>query len=315
MVAVWWWLGRLEGRVDWLKVEGSPHATVGEPLPIRVHIAGLTGPSYLCADLHWANTHDTSNGYLASGGAKRVGKEGGSFDFEIRVQATNGLRFVNGIIYLSPTGDWNDRTFAAATGLIPVTSGQNSSASKLVRLPVQLLEDNAQGKIQATTIPRLMIGFLLLASAVVAWVNCRFVASSLERSDEKHRRWQVVAAALTLACIWELFGLENWVGNHARALAHAGDVYYSRAVFQKALISATLAATFVFLCFLWRKRGAYQLLLVFFGLYLAISAVNLLSFHSIDKYADLSWHGVTLIEALKFVCAAVILKGVWQARH
>jgi hypothetical protein len=181
-------------------------------------------------------------------------------------------------------------------------------------LPVRLLEDHARDNVRPTAIPRLLTALLLLASSLVAWVICGSVASEPGSSTRRLRRWQVLATALTLACIWELFGLENWVWMHVRALARAGDVYYSRAFFQKAIISVTIAATFVFLCLLWRKRRPYQALLVFFGLYLAISAVNLLSFHSIDKYAGLSWLGVTLVEALKFVCATATLKGVWQAR-
>jgi hypothetical protein len=112
-----------------------------------------------------------------------------------------------------------------------------------------------------------------------------------------------------------LFGLESWVEVHVRALARAGDVYHSRAVFQKAVISVTSAAAIVGLCLLWRKRKAHKFVLVFFGLYLAISVVNLLSWHAIDKYAGLSWLGVSLVEALKAVCAAATLKGVWQARQ
>jgi hypothetical protein len=43
--------------------------------------------------------------------------------------------------------------------------------------------------------------------------------------------------------------------------------------------------------------------------------VNLLSLHAIDKFAGLSCLGVSLVEALKFVCAAATLKGVWQVRQ
>lgn len=282
---------------------------------MHIHIAGLREPSQLCADLHWANVHDTSNGYLASGGATPVGRQGGSYDLEIRVRATNGLHFVHGIIFLSPTGEWSNHTFAATTDLIPVTSGPDGREPELVRLPVRLLEDHARDRVRPTAIPRLMTALLLLASSVVAWVICGSVASQPGGSNRRLRRWQVMAAALTLACIWELFGLENWVWMHVRALARAGDVYYSRALFQKAIISVTIAATFVFLCLMWRKQRSHPVLLVFFGLYLAISVVNLLSFHSMDNIARLSWLGITLVESLKLVCAAATLKGVWQARQ
>jgi len=314
-VIVWWALGRLDLGVTWLTVEAPRHAVAGRLLPMHIQIAGLQEPSQLCADLHWAKARDTSNGYLASDGAKPVGRQGGSFDFEIMVRPTNDLHFVHGIIYLSPDGDWNNHTFAATTDLIPVTSGVNGKATKLVRLPVRPLEAHARDTVRRTAIPRLITAMLFLVSSVIAWVICGSVAGESGRSNRRLRRWQVLAAALTLACIWELFGLENWVWIHVRALARAGDVYYSRAVFQKTIISVTIAATFVGLCVLWRKRRAHQFVVVFFGLYLAISVVNLLSLHAIDKYAGLSWLGVSLVEALKIVCAAATLKGVWQARR
>ncbi|MBE0544538.1 MAG: hypothetical protein IH623_24635 [Verrucomicrobia bacterium] len=315
MAAAWWWLDHLGDGAKWLRVEVARHAVVGEPLPVRIHLAGLTEATYLCADLHWTNMRDASNGYLASGGAKPVGREGGSFDFEIMVHATNGLRFVNVIIFLSPTGAWHDHTFAAATGLIPVASSHADGTPKMSRVPVHLLEDHGRENVRPTAIPGLIRGLLLLASAMIAWVTCRSLSRAPTSSHHRLRRWQALAAALTLACVWELLALENWVGMHLRALAHAGDVYHARSFFQRAIISVTLAATMVLLCFGWRKQRSEQVMLNFFGLYLVISAINLLSFHSLDKYAGISWLGVTLIEALKFVCAGATLRAVWQARR
>jgi hypothetical protein len=51
-------------------------------------------------------------------------------------------------------------------------------------------------------------------------------------------------------------------------------------------------------------------LLVGFGLYLGISVVNLVSLHVIDQIADLSWHGLSLVQALKLGCTAMTLGGV-----
>lgn len=172
MVGAWWWLDYLGDGVKWLRVEATRHAVVGEPLTVRIHLAGLTEATYLCADLHWTNRRDASNGYLTSGGAKPVGREGGSFDFEIMVHATNGLRFVNVIIFLSQTGDWHDHTFAAATGLIPVASSHADGTPELSRVPIHLLEDSGRDDLRSTEIPRLITALLLLGSAVIAWLTC-----------------------------------------------------------------------------------------------------------------------------------------------
>ena len=104
-------------------------------------------------------------------------------------------------------------------------------------------------------------------------------------------------------------------GAEARAWARAEDVYHPRALFQKGAISLTFATMLVFLGLVWHQRKPHQLALFFFGLYLAISIVNLLSFHSIDNYAGRSWHGITLVAALKFVCVAATLHSVFRARR
>jgi hypothetical protein len=86
-------------------------------------------------------------------------------------------------------------------------------------------------------------------------------------------------------------------------------------VFQKVVISVAVAATVLLLPFIRRARSSHRLVLVSFALYLAISAVNLVSLHTIDKVADLPWHGVNLVQALKFACAAMTLLGVGRLRR
>jgi hypothetical protein len=104
-VAVWWGLDHWERRAAWLRVEAPRHAVAGQTLPLRVRLARLAEPARLCADLHWGTTRDTSMGYLATGGSKTVGKEGGTFDFEIKIPPARGVRFVTGILFLSRTGN------------------------------------------------------------------------------------------------------------------------------------------------------------------------------------------------------------------
>jgi hypothetical protein len=125
----------------------------------------------------------------------------------------------------------------------------------------------------------------------------------------------VLVVLLALACLWELFGLESWLGNQVRSMARARDFYYPRAVLQKVVISVAVAATVLLLPFVRRVRSSRRLVLVSFALYLAISAANLVSLHAIDKVADLSWHGVSLVQALKLGCAAMTLLGVRRMRR
>ena len=250
-------------------------------------------------------------GYLATGGSKAVGKEGGTFDFAIIVPPTKGLRFVTGIIFLSRTGSWHDHTLVAGTEVIPVSSNTvDKVESRLEQLRLQSPGDDAQVHPRPATFPRLLTALLFLAATVTARGAGQSPAGSGGQPGPEARWWQVLVVLLALACLWEFFGLESWLGAQARAMARARDLYYPRAVFQKVAISVAVAATAACLLFVRRARSSRRLLLVCFGLYIGISIVNLVSLHVIDKVADLSWHGLTLVQTLKLGCAAMTLRGV-----
>jgi hypothetical protein len=163
--------------------------------------------------------------------------------------------------------------------------------------------------------PRWLTALLFLAAMVVAWGAGESPEGSNGEPGLGKRWWQGLAVLLAMACLWELFGLESRLTAQARAIARAGDFYYSRIVLQKVVISVAVTATAVLLLLVRRVRTSRRLLLISFGLYLGISAVNLVSWHVIDKVADLSWHGLTLVQALKLGCAATILRGVVSARR
>jgi hypothetical protein len=306
--AVWWGLDHWERPAAWLRVEAPRRAVAGQTLPLLVHLAPLTEPSRLCADLHWGTTRDTSMGYLGTGGSKAVGKEGGTFDFEIRIPPAQGMRFITGILFLSPTGSWKNHTRVAATEVIPVSSNtMDKVETRLEPLRVQPPGDATTDHPRSAAAPRWLTALLFLFAAVAAWGGSPSADGSSGVPDHGSRWWQVLAVAMALACLWELFGLESWLGAQARAMARAEDFYYPRAVFQKVVISVAIAATILFFLFIRRISGSHRLLLASFALYLAISAVNLVSWHPIDMVADLSWHGLTLVQALKLGCAALTL--------
>lgn len=306
--AVWWGLDHWERPAAWLRVEAPRRAVAGQTLPLRVHLAPLAEPARLCADLHWGTTRDTSMGYLGTGGSKTVGKEGGTFDFEMRIPPAQGVRFVTGILFLSPTGRWDDHTLVAATEVIPVSSNTADKVeTRLEPLRVQPPGDAKTEHPRPAAAQRWLTALLLLVAAVAAWGGGPSAGGSSGGPGHGNRWWQVLAVAMALASLWELFGLESWLGAQARAMARAEDLYYPRAVFQKVVISVTIAATILFFLFIRRVSSSHRLLLASFALYLAISGVNLVSWHPIDRIADLSSHGFTLVQALKLGCAALTL--------
>jgi len=308
---IWWGLDHVEHRAGWLRVEAPRRAIEGQPFPFCVHLAPPAEPGFLCADLHWGATRDSPMQHLGSGDPKAVGKEGGTFDFEVVVPPKEGMRFVMGVIYFSQTGSWSDHKLAATTEVIPVV--RESAVPEPIRLaPLRLQppSDASSSHPPAAYAPRFLTGLLLLVAMIAAWSVGPSTKAPDVRAGPETRWWLALAVLLALASLWELFGLENWLGERARAMARAGDFYYSRALVQKLVISAAVAAMVLLLPFIQRTRSSNRLVLVAFALYVAISAVNLVSLHAIDKVADLSWHGMSLVQALKLGCSAMIVQGV-----
>ena len=287
---------------------------VGESVQLRVHLTRAEPEALLCADLHWASDRNTPEGFLAAGDSKAAVKSGGTFDFRIPVPARENLRFVNGIIYLSPDGQWSHHTFVATTDLIPITLTRADQAPVLVRWPLrQLAEDFDRINPTKSPVLRWAVGLAwLLAAAVLVRRLQR--ARNVPAPGTMISRWGLLlAAGFALAGVWELAGLENLLGHQARSLARAEDLYYPRAIFQKLVIAVTIAAALVGLALAWRKCVARPWLLGL-GLYLTVTLVNLLSLHVVDQFAGRAWHGVVFVDAIKLLCAVTALVSLLRTK-
>jgi hypothetical protein len=252
--------------------------------------------------------------YLATGGSKAVRKEGGTFDFTIPVPPSEGMRFVMAVIFFGRTGNWGDHRLAANTELIPVLS--ETAAGELMRLePVRLQapSDFSEGHPRPATGPRVLTGLVFLVALLAGLGLARPINTSCGTPSEGTRRWRMLLVLMGLACLWEVFGLESWLGEQARRVARSEDWYYPRAALQKVVISLAIAAMMLLLLLMRRAHPSRRLLLVSFVVYVAIALVNLVSLHAIDRVADLAWHGLTFVQGLKLACAALVLYGVRRA--
>jgi hypothetical protein len=118
---------RVRNQPRWLTVEASPLAVVGRPVDLRVTLQDLPGPEMIVCGLRWTAADRRVTGGLASAGPARETRGGETIDFRIEVRDREEMRFVSAVIYLSPTGRWQDRTRGASTELIPVSRGGDAA--------------------------------------------------------------------------------------------------------------------------------------------------------------------------------------------
>lgn len=307
--SVWLGLDRLDNKVDWLTLEGPPHVELGTTTSFRVQTARFLTNGFLCVDLHWASDRNTPQGFLSAGAAQAIHQTNRNFDFQILLPARDQLRFVTTILYHTPDGSWSNHTFAATTALIPVLPTGERQASELVRLPLYQLEEGRQPAAPTKfSLLRWLTGVIWLCGAAMLVRQIRRNPIQPTHPSSSKRGWMVLAVGLALAGAWELAGLENTLGNWARSVARAEDIYYPRAGFQKIVISVVIALVLVGV--FWRRQSL-SLLPLGFGLYLALALINLLSLHAVDRLATIAWHGLVLVDGLKFLCAAVTIYGLY----
>ena len=108
-------------------------------------------------------------------------------------------------------------------------------------------------------------------------------------------------------------GVVGHLAAWGRRLAEEGNLYDLRKPFQKALIAAVAAAAMgLFLLFIraLKKLGSHIFLWwVGMGLaaYLSASFISVLSFHAVDVVGDMTWHGLSPVDAARGAGALVSL--------
>jgi hypothetical protein len=123
----WFLIGLVhEPYAQWCTVSYPRQALINEKMPVRVYYRNITVETKLGMDLHWYEKHRRWRGFLSSAELYPTVHGSGEYTFLTRVEGRSDLKFVSIILFLSPTGNWNDRIKAAHTDIIPVRTSKNN---------------------------------------------------------------------------------------------------------------------------------------------------------------------------------------------
>ena len=316
----------------------------GRPLQVTVHYEGLAadrlGGYVLSADLHWRAKGREGRGYMGSGkDASGVGTKG-SRDFSIEVKDLPGLESVTVVVYLSPTGKWNDRVLAARTQPIRVDPSryEKRSAEKRRDYRCYVIGKGEDTPGRAETIaapasppekppssdfskaplrralPSIISGALCLVCALLLRNRRRIHGYEAAGHRSVAFAWWTAAFFLLLQGIASATSLHPGITALWRALFRARGWYPYRDVLQRGLIGGIACGWAFFLGFWFelrrksaRTRGTTFEWVAFFGVLVLASfqAARALSYHYVDAALSFELPGASVGGAVSFALTCV----------
>lgn len=316
---------RMRNRPGWLTVEASPLAVVGQPFELRVALEDLPGPENIVCGLRWTASDRRISGGLASAGPARETRGGETLVFRVGVKDNEEMRFVAAIIYLSPTGRWQDRTRGAATELIPVrpagSKGEVPPPRVLAISPTSTPEEEARrdpgreargGALNGLLRPLLVL-VLVAAGALCAVLAVRQDRGRAQGGPLARPAWSGLALLMLLFGFLEAFDVPGRMTEWARLASMERNVYELRRPVQGAVAVAAAAGVAYLLLYLIKaaskSRDRRWLLVAGIGVivYLSLTLVGMLSFHPVDVLRRMSLAGVSPFHAARGAGAALSL--------
>jgi hypothetical protein len=296
-------------QAAWLRVEAPPHALVGQMLAVRVTLSEPAPDGWLVVDLHAMSTRREPLGFLSSSSPQPVAQTTRSYTFEAPVVAADDLGHVQAIVFLSPSGRWEDRLRFAATAAIPVESKRTTE--RLEPIPVYDRVEEVASLPAASPAMRASIAALwLLVGLVLCWTWIRPPAREARSTDSARHRSGWLALACAAAAVWELSNAETGLANHARAFAFEHRLYYERRTVQEWITVAVVMGTVALAAIRLRpSRDGRGLLPAALWLYAGISLTTLLSLHELDRLLAASVLSVPLVQVAKLAAALTGLIG------
>jgi hypothetical protein len=329
--AVWAFLNLFhDPYADWLTVETPRFAVAGRTLDVRITLGNVPEPSILVADLYFLAKNHKAIGSIRSADPSPSVRSGGVYSFKFDVTEIEKLALVQLVIYLSPNGRWRARTNGASSEPIPVErlNGRDGSPRlKRVRVFAMQNAPNLETPFQPGGRPhepevlpnslapiQLVLLALLVSGGLACLANAaRRRSGRISGARGEWRFWFGAAAVLFLAVFWEAFHVSGRLSIWGRKMIEGMDIYYARQSYQRTLLALIAAGSACLLILtagaIARKRVPPHLTAVgaLLAFYLGGSLAGALSFHYVDVLRGVVVAGISVVDAVKAICAGAVL--------
>lgn len=313
----WVLITRASDRSRWLQVEIPAQIVTGSSAQVVLTLNAPLPTGFLGIDLHWKHAGREPRGTLSTARAQLIRPDQRDYRFDLPVPARPSLDFVYGVIYVSPTVRWSDRTRACLTEPVAVSPTLDPAKTGKRRTIVahdQLLRPPP--KRQDSQFVRWISVLLWSLAGFWCW-RARLPAPGTDPSPANPltARWTWLALACVLAAVWEASAAESGLGDLLRRLAISRGWYGSRRHLQEVLTGIVLAISLVTAVVALRRDHAQPVSLVFSSVdaYWGISAISFISLHDADAWLATPVFSLPVVQVVKLAAALVAVSGTARA--
>lgn len=303
----WVLVRRASRQSEWLRAEVSAQVAAGGRFAVNLTLTDPRPGQLLRVDLHWKDGQRQSRGMLSTVGAQPIRAGVRDYRFDLPVPAREGAAYLYGVVFVSPTGRWSDRTHTAL--LEPIAVSPILDAEKAGRMRRIAAHDQSPGpppKRQDSRVVRWANALFLTLAAILCWqARRREGGESGGAAGLVAVRWTGLALACALAAGWEASAVDAALGDALRQLAMARGWYDGRRHLQEVLTGIVIAASVVGAVVALRRDHAQPASLVFSGVdaYWGIAAVSFISLHDADAWLATPVAGVPVVQVGKGAAA------------
>ncbi|HOK04530.1 MAG TPA: sugar-binding protein [Victivallales bacterium] len=119
---------------DWCTVTCPKIMQIGQTISVKVELKGVNAPTTISTHLHYKKTGGEYGGMFAYAPPQQVKEANGTFTFKFKIGVKPDLESAHPMIFLSPTGNWNDKTANVLGPDIPLSNvnSDGSSSKELI---------------------------------------------------------------------------------------------------------------------------------------------------------------------------------------
>jgi hypothetical protein len=313
----WVLITRASDRTRWLQVEMPTQIVSGGRAQVTLTLEAPPPAGLLCADLHWKNARKESRSTLSTSRPQAIRAGQTTYRFDLPVPSRPGLAYVYGVIYVTPTGQWRDRTRACTTDPVAVSATLNPASAS--QQQVIAAHDQPLGpppKRQDSQLVRWTSALLWALTGILCWsLRLRLPDTDAGPVNLLARRWAWLALACILAAAWEASAAESGLGDWLRRMAISRGWYDDRRRLQEVLTAIVFAVSLLVALVALRRDHAQPISLVFSSAdtYWGMSAISFISLHDADAWLATPVLTIPVAQIVKLAAAAVAASGAARA--